>query len=110
MLRDLWLGASEPREHVSCCRRAELFLIFCLPTEVWIGSSRPTATVCKFPADKNYAVTQASATEFEPGTVRVRIQRATTAPPRHTVQEKPTNCGTKVVDVLVVDVVDVMCQ
>ena len=47
------------------------------------GLTRPRATVCKFPALRNYAVTQVSATGFEPGTVRLRIQRATTAPPRH---------------------------
>ena len=46
--------------------------------------SRPRATVCRFPAHRNYAVTRVSAAEFEPGTVRLRIQRATTEPPRHT--------------------------
>ena len=46
--------------------------------------SRPRAIVCKFSAHRNYAVTRVSATEFEPGTVQLWVQRATTVPPRHT--------------------------
>ena len=41
----------------------------------------PRATVCKLSIHKNDAVTRVSATGFEPGTVLLRIQRATTAPP-----------------------------
>ena len=41
--------------------------------------SWPRATVCKFHAQRNYAVTRVFATGFEPGTIRLRIQPATTA-------------------------------
>ena len=44
--------------------------------------SRPRAMVRKFHAHRNYAVTQVSATGFEPETIRQRIQHATTAPQR----------------------------
>ena len=37
--------------------------------------SRPRACVCKFPAQWNYAVSRVPNTGFEPGTVRLRIQR-----------------------------------
>ena len=48
--------------------------------------SRHIATACKFPAHKNYAVTQVSAAGFEPGTVRLRVQRAATEPCRSHVE------------------------
>ena len=38
--------------------------------------SRPRASVCKFPVQRNYAVTQVPATGFEPWTIRLRIQHA----------------------------------
>ena len=45
--------------------------------------SRPRATVCKFPAHRNYAVTQVSTTGFEPGPSGYESSALTTRPPRH---------------------------
>ena len=36
---------------------------------------RPRASVCKFPAQNNYALTKVPATGIEPGTARLRIRR-----------------------------------
>ena len=84
MLEVPWVGISEPRERVNCCRSTELLLS--LPTRGGVARlSRPRAIVCKFPGHRNYAVTQVFGTGFELVTVRARIQRATTAPPRHTI-------------------------
>ena len=65
MLHVPWLGASEPRERVSYCRSADSFWGTC---RGMARLSLPRATVCKFPTHRNYAVTQVSATGFEPGT------------------------------------------
>ena len=47
---------------------------FCRPVNGGtVRLSRPRATVCEFPAHRNYAVTQVSATGFEPVTARSRI-------------------------------------
>ena len=83
MLQVPWLRAGEPRKRVSCCRSTELLFIFAT-----IGGmarlNQPKATMCKFPAHGNFAMTRVStaATGFEPGTVQLQIQRALTVPPR----------------------------
>ena len=74
MLLVLWLGASERRERVSCCRNTELLLSFADPWRdghaewTWINHA-----MRKSPTYRNYAVTQVSATEFEPETVQLRM-------------------------------------
>ena len=77
-LRIPWLGASEPREGVTCCRSVELLLI--LPTHRGMaGLSLPTATVlCENALLKGIAQWLT-----DPVTVRLRIQRTTTGPPHH---------------------------
>ena len=73
MLQVPLLGASEPRERFSFCRSAELLPI--LPIRGGVDRlSRQRARACKFCAHMNYAVTQVSATGFEPETVHLRIQ------------------------------------
>ena len=72
------------RGNVSVVAAAQIFSSFLLTCEGMAWLSRPNETVFKFPDHRNCAVTQESATGFEPGTARLRNQRATTTPPRHT--------------------------
>ena len=64
------------RGNVSVVAAAQSCYSF-LPTRGGMARlSKPRASVCKFPAHGNHAVTQVVVTGFEPGTVRLRIQGA----------------------------------
>ena len=45
--------------------------------------SRPRASVCKFPTQRNYALTQVSATGFETGTVRYEFSASSESTTPH---------------------------